>query len=129
MKRIWTNGCFDVLHVGHMRLFEYAKSLGDYLTVGIDSDKRVKKLKGPLRPINNENFRKEMLFSIKWIDNVVVFDDELELDFLVSKLADKMVVGDDYIGKDVIGSSHCDVLFFEKIPDLSTTRIINEIRK
>jgi D-beta-D-heptose 7-phosphate kinase/D-beta-D-heptose 1-phosphate adenosyltransferase len=129
MKRIWTNGCFDVLHIGHMRLFKYAKSLGDYLTVGIDSDKRVKKLKGPLRPINSEIFRKEMLLSIKWIDNVVVFDDESELDFLVSKLADKMVVGSDYIEKDVIGSSHCDVLFFEKIPDFSTTRIINEIRK
>lgn len=129
MKRIWTNGCFDVLHIGHMRLFKYAKSLGDYLTVGIDSDKRVKELKGPLRPINSEIFRKEMLLSIKWIDNVVVFDDESELDFLVSKLADKMVVGSDYIEKDVIGSSHCDVLFFEKIPDFSTTRIINEIRK
>jgi len=129
MKRIWTNGCFDVLHIGHMRLFKYAKSLGDYLTVGIDSDKRVKKLKGPLRPINSEIFRKEMLLSIKWIDNVVVFDDESELDFLVSKLADKMVVGSDYIEKDVIGSSHCDVLFFEKIPNFSTTRIINEIRK
>ena len=129
MKIIWTNGCFDVLHIGHMRLFKYAKSLGDYLTVGIDSDKRVKKLKGPLRPINSEIFRKEMLLSIKWIDNVVVFDDESELDFLVSKLADKMVVGSDYIEKDVIGSSHCDVLFFEKIPDFSTTRIINEIRK
>ena len=112
-----------------MRLFKYAKSLGDYLTVGIDSDKRVKKLKGPLRPINSEIFRKEMLLSIKWIDNVVVFDDESELDFLVSKLADKMVVGSDYIEKDVIGSSHCDVLFFEKIPNFSTTRIINEIRK
>ena len=129
MKRIWTNGCFDVLHIGHMRLFKYAKSLGDYLTVGIDSDKRVKELKGPLRPINSEIFRKEMLLSIKWIDNVVVFDDESELDFLVSKLADKMVVGSDYIEKDVIGSSHCDVLFFEKIPNFSTTRIINEIRK
>jgi rfaE bifunctional protein nucleotidyltransferase chain/domain len=129
MKRIWTNGCFDILHVGHMRLFKYAKSLGDYLTVGIDSDKRVKKLKGPSRPINNENTRKEMLLSVKWIDNVVVFDDESELDFLVSKLADKMVVGSDYIDKDVIGSSHCDVLFFDKILDFSTTRIINEIRK
>ena len=129
MKRIWTNGCFDILHVGHMRLFKYAKSLGDYLTVGIDSDKRVKKLKGPSRPINNENTRKEMLLSVKWIDNVVVFDDESELDFLVSKLADSMVVGSDYIEKDVIGSSHCDVLFFEKILDFSTTRTINEIRK
>ena len=127
MKKIWTNGCFDILHIGHLRLFEYAKSLGDTLTVGIDSDNRVKQLKGKDRPINNENIRKEMLMGIKYIDNVVVFDNERELDYFISKLADKIVVGSDYINRDVIGSSHCDVVFFDRIPEFSTTKIINQM--
>lgn len=129
MKKIWTNGCFDILHVGHLRLFKYAKSLGDALIVGIDSDKRVGQLKGDQRPINNENIRKEMLMSIRWIDNVIVFDNEKELEYIISKMADEIVVGSDYIGKNVIGSSHCKVNFFYRLPEFSTTGIINEIRE
>ena len=72
-KIIWTNGCFDVLHRGHIELFKYAKSLGDYLVVGIDDDERVRASKGPLRPINNLEDRVEMLESIKYIDEVVPF--------------------------------------------------------
>jgi rfaE bifunctional protein nucleotidyltransferase chain/domain len=127
MKRIWTNGCFDILHVGHIRLFEYARSLGTSLTVGIDSDQRVRHLKGSSRPINHQNYRKEMLMAIQWIDNVVVFDDEYELESLISKLADKMIVGSDYVNKEVIGASHCEVGFFEKIPSISTTDIISKM--
>jgi len=128
--RIWVNGCFDILHIGHMRLLEYAKSLGDTLTVGIDTDSRVKLLKGDKRPINNQNIRKEMLMGIKWVNNVLIFDSAQELDSLIAKSADKIVVGSEYIDKDVIGSSHCEVDFFLKIGDFSTTRILqHEIRK
>ena len=78
MKKVWINGCFDVLHRGHIELFRYAKSLGDYLIIGIDTDARVKHLKGSSRPINNQDDRKFFLESIKFIDKVVVFDNEDE---------------------------------------------------
>ena len=64
MRKIWTNGCFDVLHIGHIKLLEFAKSQGDYLIVGIDSDERVKVSKGPDRPINNQMDRCEFLRAI-----------------------------------------------------------------
>ena len=82
---IWTNGCYDILHVGHIALFKYAKSLGGNLIVGIDSDDRVNKLKGNGRPINNQNDRKEMLESIKFIDEVIIFNTKEEMCDLLTK--------------------------------------------
>ena len=79
-KVIWTNGCFDVLHRGHIELFKYAKSLGDRLVVGIDTDERVKASKGETRPFNNIQDRVEMLQAIKYIDEVRVFDTDVELE-------------------------------------------------
>ena len=70
MKNIWTNGCFDIIHAGHIALFEYAKNLGDNLFVGIDSDERIKINKGLNRPINNVALRQKVLLSIKYIDRV-----------------------------------------------------------
>ena len=74
-KIIWTNGCFDVLHRGHIELFKYAKSLGDRLYVGIDTDEKVKRDKGKDRPVNKLNDRKFLLESIKYIDKVFIFND------------------------------------------------------
>jgi D-beta-D-heptose 7-phosphate kinase/D-beta-D-heptose 1-phosphate adenosyltransferase len=127
MKKIWTNGCFDVLHLGHLRLLEYAKSCGDYLTVGIDSDRRVRQLKGTKRPINNEFFRREMLSGIRWVDNVVVFDSDAELEKLIETHSDQMIIGSDYRDKRVIGSQYSEVVFFDKIDDYSTTNIIKKL--
>ena len=121
MTKIWTNGCFDMLHIGHIRLLKYAKSLGDQLTVGIDSDRRTRVLKGINRPINNENFRKEMLLSIRWVDNVVVFDSDQELEMLIQQYSDKMIIGSDYRNKRIVGSQYSEVEFFNKIDDYSTT--------
>lgn len=124
MLRMWTNGCYDILHVGHIRLFEYAKSLGD-LTVGIDSDRRVKQLKGDSRPINSQDIRKEMLMSIKFINDVFIFDTEEELSSLIAKFADEIVVGSDYKNRRVVGSEYVKrIHFFERLPGLSTTAII-----
>jgi rfaE bifunctional protein nucleotidyltransferase chain/domain len=127
MSVIWVNGCFDVLHVGHIKLFEYAKSMGDKLVVGIDSDNRVKQLKGDDRPINTEEDRKEMLMSIKYIDSVVIFDTEQELIDNIKKLKPKlMVVGEDYRFKDVVGEEFSQgVGFFKRVVGYSTTNIVS----
>jgi D-beta-D-heptose 7-phosphate kinase/D-beta-D-heptose 1-phosphate adenosyltransferase len=126
---IWTNGCFDILHIGHIELFKYAKSLGDRLIVGIDSDDRVKLLKGNNRPINNHTFRKQFLESIKYIDQVVIFSNEQDLISNIKNFnIDTIVVGDDYRDKFVIGSNLANVVFFNKIPNLSSSKIIAYVR-
>lgn len=126
MKNIWTNGCFDIIHIGHIELFKYAKSLGDRLIVGIDSDDRVRLLKGNNRPINNHTFRKQFLESIKYIDQVVIFSNEQDLISNIKNFnIDTIVVGDDYRDKFVIGSNLASVVFFNKIPDLSSSKIIS----
>lgn len=132
MSRIvWTNGCFDILHIGHIKLFEYARSLGDKLVVGIDGDKRVKLLKGNNRPINSEQHRKILLESIKYIDNVYIFNNDEELrDLIKNHHIDIMVVGDDYKHKYVIGSEYSrETVFFTKILSVSTSSILSAIEE
>ena len=126
MVTIWTNGCFDILHRGHIELFKYAKSLGDRLVVGIDDDQRVKNSKGGNRPINSLEDRMEMLRSIKYIDDVVWFetDEELDRKVLLSG-AEFIVVGTDYENRKVIGSRHVKkIKFYRKIDGYSTTEIL-----
>lgn len=122
----FTNGCFDILHVGHIRLFEFIKNECDHLVVGIDSDERVGKLKGPSRPYNNQEDRQYMLQNISSIDEVFIFNSEQGLRELVKKVnPDLMVVGADYRDKEVVGSEHAKELkFFERIYGYSTTQII-----
>ena len=125
-KIIWTNGCFDVLHLGHAEMLKYAKSLGDELWVGIDSDTRVKELKGASRPINSECARMMMLRHIKWVDKVFIFSNDLQLDAM-TKGADEMVVGEEYREKRIIGGKNVKyVHFFPRVGNFSTTGIINE---
>lgn len=125
-KVIWTNGCFDILHLGHMEMLKYAKSLGDELWVGIDSDTRIKQLKGASRPINSEYHRMMMLHHIKWVDRVFIFSNDAQLDAM-TKGANEMVVGEEYRDKRVIGSENVRrVHFFPRIGKFSTTEIINE---
>ena len=125
---IWTNGCYDVLHRGHIELFKYAKSLGHVLIVGIDSDQKVKKDKGEDRPINNSEDRKFLLESIRYIDKVMIFDSKEELKNLIKDIKpDIMVIGSDWKGKPVVGQEHAKKLvFFDRIGDYSTTKIINK---
>ena len=125
---IWVNGCFDIVHRGHMELFKFAKSQGSFLVVGIDSDKRVKNNKGISRPINNQEDRKFFLECIKYIDKVVVFDSDYELETCVSlHNIDYLIVGSDYRDKDVIGSEYAkEVIFFDRIGNYSTTNILEK---
>lgn len=122
----FTNGCFDILHVGHIKLFQYLKNKSDEVIIGIDSDKRVKELKGPHRPINNEKDRKLMLESLSFVDSVLIFDSANELELLVKTLSpDLMVVGSDYRDRHVVGGEYAKKLeFFEKIDGYSTTRTL-----
>jgi D-beta-D-heptose 7-phosphate kinase/D-beta-D-heptose 1-phosphate adenosyltransferase len=126
---VFVNGCFDILHKGHIELFKYAKSLGDVLIVGIDSDERIKQHKGNDRPINNYDTRRTILLALKYIDEVYIFDSDKELTDLIKNVKpDIMVVGSDWKDKNVIGSEHAkDVKFFERIPEYSTTKTIQSI--
>lgn len=90
------NGTFDLLHRSHIELFEYAKSLGDYLIVGLNSDSSVKKNKGPNRPINNQEDRYKVLSSIKWIDKIIIFYDDSAIEFLNYYQPEIIVKGSDY---------------------------------
>jgi len=127
MKRVFVNGTFDIIHMGHLELLEFAKSLGDFLVVAIDSDRRVKQLKGPTRPINTEYERKQMLEAIRWVDRVYVFDSDAELISHISD-CDLMVKGSDYRGKPIVGQDACpEIVFFERLEDYSSSKKIEDI--
>jgi len=127
---VWTNGCFDILHRGHFEMLKYAKSLGDYLIVGIDSDAKVQKDKGSNRPFNSAEDRQFALESICYVDKVVVFNTRKELENLIKEaFPSYMVIGSDWRGKKVIGEQHCTELkFFDRIDGYSTTRIVEDIK-
>ena len=126
MKTIFVNGCFDVLHRGHIELFKYAKSLGDKLIVAIDTDERVKLMKGSNRPFNCQTDRKFVLESIRYIDKVLFFYSDKNLEDLVYLYKPCiMIVGSDWKNKKIIGSQYAnEVRYFERIGDYSTTKIL-----
>ena len=126
MKIVWTNGCFDILHRGHFEMFKYAKSFGEQLIVGIDSDEKVRKDKGSDRPFNNVEDRKFALECVKYIDEVVVFNSREELEQEIRQLQpDVMIIGSDWKGKTVVGEQYCTELkFFDRIERYSTTNIL-----
>ena len=129
VKSIFVNGTFDILHPGHIRLLNYAKSLGTRLFVAIDSDVRVKLLKGLDRPVNTASERKEMLLALKSVDEVEIFSSDEELTMWIKQIRpDIMIVGSDYRDKKVIGSEYAkQLLFYERIPNFSTTQKIKDI--
>ena len=129
VKSVFVNGTFDVLHPGHIRLLTYAKSLGTRLFVAIDSDERVKQLKGLDRPINNVSERKEMLLALKAVDEVEIFSSDQELEMWIKQIRpDIMVVGSDYRDKNVIGREFAKrLVFFERISEYSSTSKIQNI--
>ena len=126
MKISFVNGCFDVLHPGHIELLNYASSFGDYLIVAIDSDRKVAETKGPDRPIFSQSDRAYMLKEIRCVDVVHIFDTKEELEGLLDSIRpDTLVVGSDWKGKEVVGSQYAkSVKFFDRIGDYSTTKTI-----
>tara|TARA_R110002110_G_scaffold311409_1_gene524952 strand:- start:485 stop:880 length:396 start_codon:yes stop_codon:yes gene_type:complete len=123
---VWTNGCYDVLHRGHVELFKYAASLGDKLVVGLDTDARVRKAKGSTRPFNTLEDRKYLLNSISFIDEVVSYETNEELEnLLIKNKIDIMVIGSDWEGKSIVGEKVVkNIKFFDRIEGYSTTRIL-----
>ena len=123
--KVWVNGTFDVLHIGHIRLLEYANSFGD-VRVGIDTDDRISQAKGKDRPFNTLSRRVEFLNSIKYVNEVVIFGTDEELSKSIEDYSpDIMVIGSDYKNKPIIGSKYPKkIVYFERIEDLSTTKIL-----
>lgn len=130
MKIVFVNGCFDVLHPGHIKLFQYAKSLGDYLIVAIDSDEKVALDKGPDRPIFTLEDRRFVLESIECIDIVHTFNSRKGLENLLECIKpDILVVGSDWKNGVVVGREHAkEVKFFERQGDYSTSLTIQGTR-
>lgn len=124
--RVWVNGTFDVLHVGHVSLLQFASLYGK-VRVGIDSDRRVKELKGENRPVNNWKDRSIMLKELRSVKEVVGFDSDEELENQIKEYnPDYCVIGSDYKDKTVIGGQFCRrLIFFDKIDGYSTTKILN----
>ena len=128
-KKVFVNGTFDILHRGHLELLNYAKTVGEYVCVGIDTDDRVRKKKGLSRPIHNQEERKFFLENLKSVDEVRFFSNESELEGLVkSYQPDIMIVGSDWKDKSVIGSYWAaKLIFFDRIGDYATTKTVESI--
>jgi D-beta-D-heptose 7-phosphate kinase/D-beta-D-heptose 1-phosphate adenosyltransferase len=128
--KIVVNGTFDLIHIGHLNLLSYAKSFKDsFVYVLIDSDRRVKELKGKKRPINNEYERSSLLFSLKYVDRIDIFDSDLELENYIKNFQpDIMIKGSDYKNSHIIGSQYCkEIIFYERIEKYSSTKKIQDI--
>lgn len=131
-KVVFTNGCFDIIHSGHVSYLNEAKSLGDVLVVGLNSDTSVKRLKGDSRPINDERSRKFVLENLKAVDHVFIFNDDTPLDLITALSPDILVKGGDWDVSQIVGSEFVikhggKVLSLSFKDGFSTTNIIDKI--
>lgn len=130
MIKVFTNGCFDILHTGHIKLLREARNLGDILIVGLNSDSSVRRIKGKGRPVNSQKDRKEMLLALKYVDKVVIFNELTPLKLIKRIKPDVLVKGSDWKNKRLFGSEYAGKVKFVNVkPMISTTLIIKKIRK
>ena len=128
-KIVWCNGTFDILHLGHIELFKVGASLGKKLIVATDTDEKIRKDKGAFKPVNNLCDRISMLQAIKYIDEVLYFNDRKELEGLIKLyMPDILLLGDDWKGGDVVGKEYAREVRFLPRLNYSTTDIIKKIR-
>lgn len=133
-RLVFTNGCFDVLHVGHVRYLAQARALGDALVVAINSDRTVRELKGASRPVMNEGERAEMLAALRAVDYVTVFDDVSPRSLIAALLPDVLAKGGDYALEEIHGREEVEgaggrVVALPFIEGASTTGIIERIKR
>jgi len=132
-KRIvFTNGCFDIIHPGHTRYLCDARKLGDHLIVAVNSDRSVRSIKGPKRPILLEQARAELIAAIGWVDSVLIFDEDTPIKVIQSLLPDILVKGGDWskkeiVGADVVEAAGGEVKTIPFAPGFSTTDVIEKI--
>jgi rfaE bifunctional protein nucleotidyltransferase chain/domain len=129
---VFTNGCFDLIHLGHVDYLEKSRNLGDKLIIGLNSDQSVKKIKGPGRPILDEVARARILSSFQFVDAVILFSDETPLNLIREVKPDVLVKGNDYkpeniVGAEIVKSYGGKVITVSLIPGYSTTEIIKKI--
>lgn len=132
-KVVFTNGCFDILHVGHLRYLNDAKKQGDVLIVGVNSDESVRRLKGPTRPINNEIDRAEMLSGLKTVDFTLIFDELTPIETLEKIKPSIHVKGGDYTKEQLpetatVEKNGGEVIILSYVEGKSTTNIVNKIQ-
>jgi D-beta-D-heptose 7-phosphate kinase/D-beta-D-heptose 1-phosphate adenosyltransferase len=127
MSVIFTNGCFDIVHRGHLELLKYCRSLGNKVIVGLNSDISVKKIKGKRRPINNQNDRKFLLESLIYVDEVIIFEENTPYQLIKKIKPDIIVKGGDYTVESVVGKDISEVRIFKNVEGYSTTRKIQDI--
>ena len=132
LRVVFTNGCFDLLHVGHVRYLTAARQAGDILVVGVNSDRSVRKIKGPSRPVVPDRQRAEVLAALSCVDFVVVFDEPDPFNLIRALRPDVLVKGADWseehiIGADLVKAGGGKVLRIPVVPDVSTTRLIEKI--
>ncbi len=133
-RLVFTNGCFDILHAGHVRYLQAAKIEGDILLVGLNSDKSVKKVKGEKRPLIRQEQRAEILAGLECVDYVILFDESNPLNLIEAVKPDILVKGSDWDEKDIIGAESVQkaggkVVRVAVIPEISTSLIIEKIVK
>jgi rfaE bifunctional protein nucleotidyltransferase chain/domain len=132
-KLVFTNGCFDILHLGHVDYLEKAKNLGDKLIVGLNTDQSVSRIKGPTRPIVDQNSRARVMASLQFVDMVILFDEETPFELISNLLPDILVKGNDYLAENIVGanvvlSNGGEVKTIDLVNGYSTTNIVNKIK-
>ena len=127
MSLVFTNGCFDILHRGHIELLKFCRGSGNIVFVGLNSDKSVKLLKGDKRPFNTEEDRKAILESIRYVDKVIIFDEETPYSLIQKIKPDIIVKGGDYTVNNVVGNDLAEGKIFKYVKGYSTTKTIENI--
>ncbi|PIQ93199.1 MAG: D-glycero-beta-D-manno-heptose 1-phosphate adenylyltransferase [Nitrospirae bacterium CG_4_10_14_0_8_um_filter_41_23] len=128
-KIVFTNGCFDIIHIGHIRCLKEAKALGDVLVVGLNSDRSVSLIKSN-RPINPQNHRAEILSSLEMVDYVILFDEETPYELIKLLQPDVLVKGGDWKKEDIVGSDIAKKTYsLPYVKDISTSGIIERIKR
>ena len=130
---VFTNGCFDILHLGHVDYLEKARQAGTKMIVGVNADSSVRQLKGPSRPVNNEYARARILASLQFVDMVIIFEEETPLQLINTLLPDVLIKGDDYSIETIVGAKEVianggKVTTIPLVPSYSTTNIIQKLK-